>query len=395
MKIGSSLLAIIIMIMLFVCPISVYAESSGITVHFEVKDIPTLVQGGVVFALCDEAGNTLDTRVGDIRYEDRKFDITFAVGELNVGDKFYVVLGSGAKSIEYNGVAADRHLIEVCANEERTALVNEFDMVINPAWNKETVFKFNGNSVQGFEHHVSENEIFITCDILDALGINYVFNENDEHPNVFLSSQTGGYTMQFFMNNIYAVRGGVGYNLSVEPFVVNGKPFIPLHDLAIYFACSYSEESFSEYGNVINISPSAYSKINYVNTRDLNSKTDYLVWVSKSDYKVNVYLGENGAWRFVKSFDCAIGAPSTPTVEGIFEYHQWQPKWDYDGYYCGPILRFYRGYAIHSTLIRYNGNPYDNRVGMKISHGCVRVRPEGIKWLSDYIPLGTTILVTK
>ena len=269
------------------------------------------------------------------------------------------------------------------------------DIVTNPAQKKEATFIFWGNSVQSFEHYIVGNEIFVTTDMISALGINYVFNENDEYPNIFLSSHTGGYTMQFFMDNIYAVCGGVGYNLLQAPFVKDAKPFVPLKDLAIYFACSY-EESFSENGATVNISPSAYAdpSINYVNTRELESKTHYLVWVSKSDYKVRVYLGKNREWRFVKAFDCAIGAPKTPTIEGVFEYHQWQPRWYYDGYYCGPILRFYKGYAIHSTLIRYNGKPYDNRVGVKISHGCVRVRPEGIKWLSDYIPLGTTILVT-
>ena len=57
-------------------------------------------------------------------------------------------------------------------------------------------------------------------------------------------------------------------------------------------------------------------------------------------------------------------------------------------------MRFYKGYALHSTLIRYNGTPYDNRVGVKISHGCVRIRPEGINWLVQNIPLYSRVLVT-
>lgn len=395
MKIWRSFIAVILALTLCACPTFAHTQQDGITVHFEVKDIPGLIQGGVILKIQDMEGNVLDTRIGEISRTNLGFDLSFNVGELSEGKQFYVVLESGAKSIEYGEVSADKHLIQICADQESGTLVNEFYMGITPAWNKTASFNFNGISTQNFEHRIVGNEIFVTYDMLDSLGIKYVFNDKDEHPNVFLSSQTGEYTMQFFINNIYAVRGGVGYNLSEAPFVSDGKPFIPLRDMAVYFACSYSEESFSEYGAVVNISPSAYSKLNYVNTRTLNSKTDYLVWVSKSDYKVNVYLGENGAWRFVKSFDCAIGAPSTPTIEGVFEYYQWQPRWSYSGYYCGPILRFYRGYAIHSTLIKYDGVPYDNRVGVKISHGCVRVRPEGIKWLSDFIPLGTTILVTK
>jgi len=57
-------------------------------------------------------------------------------------------------------------------------------------------------------------------------------------------------------------------------------------------------------------------------------------------------------------------------------------------------MRFYKGYALHSTLIGYNGTPYDNRVGVKISHGCVRMCPEDINWLAKNIPLYTRVLVT-
>ena len=57
-------------------------------------------------------------------------------------------------------------------------------------------------------------------------------------------------------------------------------------------------------------------------------------------------------------------------------------------------MRFRGGYAIHSTLIKYDGTPYDNRVGMKISHGCIRLRPEDINWLASITPLGTRIYIT-
>ena len=101
----------------------------------------------------------------------------------------------------------------------------------------------------------------------------------------------------------------------------------------------------------------------------------------------------DGEWELIKRFDCAIGAPDRPTVEGQFTYFQWEPKWDYGTYYVGPVLRFYYGYALHSTLIKYNGEPYDNRTGVQISHGCVRLEKENIQWLSDYIPLKTKIYV--
>ena len=135
-------------------------------------------------------------------------------------------------------------------------------------------------------------------------------------------------------------------------------------------------------------------KEEHVNSNQIWSDTDYLIWVSKANFTVNVFLRNNGRWELIKEFPCSIGAPNTPTVTGQFKYHQYQTRWQYNGYYVGPIMRFYNGYAIHSTLINNNGTDRDGRVGEMISHGCVRVRPESINWLVGYIPLGTKVYVT-
>lgn len=131
-----------------------------------------------------------------------------------------------------------------------------------------------------------------------------------------------------------------------------------------------------------------------VNGNRIWSDTDYLIWVSKSNYMVSVFLKEAGSWHCIKYFKCSIGAPSTPTVTGQYRYYQYQTRWQYNGYYVGPIMRFYGGYAIHSTLVNNNGTDRDGRVGKMISHGCVRVRPENINWLTSYVPLGTKIYIT-
>ncbi len=132
----------------------------------------------------------------------------------------------------------------------------------------------------------------------------------------------------------------------------------------------------------------------YISNSNLASDTYYLIWVSKSEYKVRVFLGGKGNWNQINSFTCAIGAPGTPTCEGTFKYFQAQDMWDYGSYYVGPIMRFYRGFALHSTLIYKDGTPKDDRVGMRLSLGCVRLHPEDINWLAYYAPVGTTVHVT-
>lgn len=155
-----------------------------------------------------------------------------------------------------------------------------------------------------------------------------------------------------------------------------------------------SDEAYITVCPLFSIDTWAQSAENVVNGNKIWSDTDYLIWVSKSNYMVSVFLRDSGSWKCIKYFKCSIGAPSTPTITGQFRYYQYQTKWQYNGYYVGPIMRFYGGYAIHSTLINNNGTDRDGRVGKMISHGCVRVRPENINWLTYYIPIGTKIYIT-
>jgi len=138
-----------------------------------------------------------------------------------------------------------------------------------------------------------------------------------------------------------------------------------------------------------------YIKEKHVNDIAVWSDTPYLIWVSKANFTVNVFYRDNGRWNLTNEFPCSIGAPSTPTVTGQFRYHQYQEKWQYSGYYVGPIMRFYGGYALHSTLVNNNGTDRDGRVGKMISHGCVRLRPDDINWLATTIPLGTKVYITQ
>jgi lipoprotein-anchoring transpeptidase ErfK/SrfK len=55
---------------------------------------------------------------------------------------------------------------------------------------------------------------------------------------------------------------------------------------------------------------------------------------------------------------------------------------------------FYGGYALHSTLLNYNGTEYDGTVRAMISHGCIRLHPEDINWIAARIPVGTKIYIT-
>jgi len=401
MKLFKRIILIASMIMLVLCA-SAYAENlhTDVKVKFDAGEIPTVKEQKVTFGIFDESGTTLyDSKTQDIVRGNRWFDVDFTVPEYEIGTKFVVKVTEGEGDITFCDVTSASHTVETYSMpDENGQLVcnTTFYMNFNPAWNKEAIIKIPEVSQDLFYHFVMDDDVYVSTDLLGKLDIACTTDYEAEKPSFTLS--VGDYSATFYVDDIYAVFGGQGENLTGKAFLVDGMPFVPLSRVATYFACNYNVVREDEYIREISLTTSVYSeklkKASYVNSIDITSKTDYLVWVDKSEFTVNVYLGSDKNWTHVASFPCAIGAPKTPTIEGSFEYYQYQDRWQYNGYYCGPIMRFKGGYALHSVLIRNNGTFYDGRVGVKISHGCVRMLPDDIKWMVEYIPLYTRILVT-
>lgn len=384
-------ISFVLVMVLAVASFSVSANAENmdfvlnLTIDGAITD--TLTESDVEIAVYNPYDTAwLDTEIVHLSRGMTSFDVKFSVGQEFDGKELDIKLIKGAKSFRINGVETDK--VTVCTN---TAL----ELV--PDWNREAIIHVEGVDKTFYAHCFMDDELYVTTDLLSALNIDYEYTED----GMKLSAVDNGvaYTFDFYMNNVYAVKGNDAYNLNYAPFEIDEFGYVPLSDVAIYFACSYSVVEDTPYKREINLKPTAYKKIatkaeEFVNSCNLTSKTDYLVWVSKSEFTVYAFIGSNGKWRQVAAFPCAIGAPSTPTKEGVFDYYRYQDRWSYASYYCGPIMRYYGGYALHSTLIGYDGVPYDNRVGVKISHGCVRLRPANIQWLVDYVPLHSTIYVT-
>ena len=198
------------------------------------------------------------------------------------------------------------------------------------------------------------------------------------------------------LDSTKAVLNGEDAELPVAPFLVGDIVYAPcelvIKGLGFTFKSDSSDTAMSVYAD---LAENELWSERCVNSADLPSETQYLVWVNKSKYTVYVFLGKNGNWREIYSCKCSIGAVDSPTITGVFKYFSRESKWFYDDFYVGPIMRFYGGYAIHSTLLKFDGTDYNNTVGVKNSHGCVRVRPENLDWLISYVPLKTTIYVSE
>ena len=396
--------AVMMVLLCLVMPRHISAEDAvfdTVKIYFSGSDIPTIVEGDVVMNLYSEDGSVLlDTKTYEMKRGYAPFEIEFNVPEYKIGTKFRFAVSDAVESAYHDGTYSREHIIEtyVTADENNLAqYCTDFYMDLCPMWNREAIIKIPAVKKTLFYHFLIGDEVYVTTDLFDALGIQCRENPETEKSGFTLSC--GGYTAKFYYDDIYASFGGKGENLSTPAFKTDGLPYAPLSKIATYFACNYNVVVDNAFCKEITLTISNYSdeykSAAYVNGLELSSRMDYLVWVSKKDYTVNVYMGADKSWRLIKSFPCAIGAPDTPTIEGLFEYYQYQTKWQYDGYYCGPIMRFKDGYALHSTLIRDDGRPYDGRVGMKISHGCVRMKPDDIRWMVSYVPLYSKIFVTK
>ena len=140
----------------------------------------------------------------------------------------------------------------------------------------------------------------------------------------------------------------------------------------------------------------AETKTRWVNLQWYSSKTQYLIWVNLTYQRVNIFQGSQGNWKLIRCCMCGSGKPSTPTIKGVFATTYKQNSWNYGSYYCGPVVRFYGGYAFHSRLEYWpmgSGRYYDARIGFPISHGCLRMYDDDIWWIYNNIPNGTTVVV--
>jgi lipoprotein-anchoring transpeptidase ErfK/SrfK len=50
------------------------------------------------------------------------------------------------------------------------------------------------------------------------------------------------------------------------------------------------------------------------------------------------------------------------------------------------VMYFYRDYSLHGAY-------WHNNFGQPMSHGCVNMRNEDAKWLYDWAPEGTSVMV--
>ena len=183
---------------------------------------------------------------------------------------------------------------------------------------------------------------------------------------------------------------GVGINSNGAWYIRNGKV-----DFGYNGSIQWNGQTYSVTNGKVAISTSVDSAM-YQKAQSFSSNTEYLILVDTSNCRVGIFTGSKGNWLPIKYWLCSPGTSSTPTVKGSFTVSGRGKVFGKAGQYsCWYYTQFYGNYLFHSVLY-YPGsmtNIKDGRLGMQLSHGCVRLDINNAKWIYDNIPNGTKVYI--
>lgn len=325
---------------------------------------------------------------------------TFSVPEYTAGETFSLKMDSGLSALRYyNDLYYAGQSIDLTTYTTETdgvqTVSDKFELNAVPVFNKSVNLKYDGVPVGLYPGaRVIDGVTMVPIRALaQYIGLNVEYNSSYNVEIVSL----GNDKIYFNLDTDYTTVFGTDIAAQHPTIMLDGTVFVALRTFADALGSSLDvKDNYTS----LDINMTASSRVNnyfngmFVNQSGISSRTDYLVWISLHEYKARVYLGKQYQWKPIREMTCAIGAPSSPTITGSFEYQYSMPRWDYGTYYVGPCLVFYGNYALHSVFLYQDGSEYDGRVGMQLSHGCVRFKKVDIDWLYSMIPLKTRIYIT-
>ena len=133
--------------------------------------------------------------------------------------------------------------------------------------------------------------------------------------------------------------------------------------------------------------------LSYANS--YSSPTNYFILVDDSNTKVMIYQWQGGEWMPCKMFSCSVGGWSTRTPKGSFSLIYKTFSFGDNHHTCYYGSCFLPGdYLFHSVLYKPGTyNLLDPTLNSHRSQGCIRLEIGNAKWIYDYCPLGTRVVV--
>ncbi len=148
---------------------------------------------------------------------------------------------------------------------------------------------------------------------------------------------------------------------------------------------------------IYNIDSKANKAEKFINNKVSNSPTQYYIWVNTNNPKVYIFKGYNRQWKLLKEIACTVGKPSTPTIKGTFNVgikgNSFVVK-DNPSLKCDYYTQISGNYLFHTVLLYRNGEIADGRLGLKLSHGCIRLSISDTKYIYDSIPESTSVYIS-
>lgn len=140
--------------------------------------------------------------------------------------------------------------------------------------------------------------------------------------------------------------------------------------------------------------PQDTSSEKFINSMNLSSPTNYLMWVNTKNQHTYVFSGEKNKWSLIKDMECTVGNDSTPTIKGTFYVDEKGLYFKvHENVRCKYLTQFCGNYLFHSVPLDNKDNILDSRLGVKVSQGCVRLSIENAKWVQDNMEFATTVFV--
>ncbi len=133
-----------------------------------------------------------------------------------------------------------------------------------------------------------------------------------------------------------------------------------------------------------------------INVLDIESLTDYLIYVDTASQTTNIYTGSKNKWNLKKSMKCSTGIKDKETPSGVYTIQnrdEWffSEKYKQGGKYW---VQFDGDYLFHSLPYdKDKQTVLDTTLGTPASHGCIRLSLEDSKWLYDNITKSTKVII--
>lgn len=380
-------------------PINPELAATQLTVTAQIEKMPFIKESDVTLELFTLDDKSLGTAAMHVTPDTQTVVFTFSVPEFEIGQHFKLKAVDGLDSVLYyedryftgNEIAFPTYAY----TNENGELIKSTDIsvTVRPLYEKSINIYYNGSWVNVDGARVIDGTAMVPIRALgEFIGFNVRYDSDYNTEVVSL----GGNDMYFNVGTAYTTVFGTDLFTPYPTTMIDGAVYVSLRTFTDAIGSNLEVKDYFTHMD-INISESSYVTEYFqnlpINKMNVSSRTNYMVWVSLSEYKVRLYEGKTNQWTPLLEATCAIGAPGTPTITGSFEY-QYKARWDYGTYYVGPCLVFHGGYALHSVLLYQNNTEYDGRVGVKISHGCIRLKKKDIDFIANTIPVGTRIYIT-